>query len=128
MTPLMEPILFQTIDWKTIPVTEHAGEKGIARWKTIQNHNFRMRVIEYSTGYTADHWCAKGHIVFCLEGEMTSELSDGRVFTLSAGMSYQVSDNVSLHRSYSKNGVKLLIIDGGFLKYDRSTNRNPWRM
>jgi hypothetical protein len=125
---VMSPISFQTIDWSNMPVTEHAGQTGIARWKTIQNHTFRMRVIEYSAGYMADHWCAKGHIVFCLEGEMTSELSDGSLYTLSAGMSYLVSDNMSLHRSYSKNGVKLLIIDGGFLKYDKSAYHNPWRM
>ncbi len=124
----MEPIFFQTIDWNNIPATEHAGETGVARWKTIQNHHFRMRVIEYSKGYMADHWCTKGHIVFCLEGEMMSELSDGRVFTLKEGMSYQVSDKVSSHRSYSKDGVKLLIIDGGFLDYDKSIIRNPWRM
>lgn len=124
----MEPIFFQTIDWNNVPTTEHAGETGVARWKTIQNQQFRMRVIEYSKGYMADHWCTKGHIVFCLEGEMTSELSDGRVFTLKEGMSYQVSDKVSSHRSYSKDGVKLLIIDGGFLEYDNSINRNPWRM
>ena len=81
----MEPVFFQTIDWNSIPVTEHAGQTGIARWKTIQNHSFRIRVIEHSNGYIADHWCTEGNIVFCLEGEMTAELSDGRVFTLSAG-------------------------------------------
>jgi len=124
----MKPIFFQPIDWNNVEVTEHAGETGVARWKTIQYNSFRMRLIEYSKDYKADHWCAKGHIVFCLEGEMTSELSDGRVFTLSEGMSYQVSDNVSVHRSQSKNGVKLLIIDGGFLMYDQSVNRNPWKM
>lgn len=122
----MEPIFFKTIDWNSIPVTEHAGETGVAHWKTIQYDRFRMRVIEYSKDYKADHWCAKGHIVFCLEGEMTSELSDGRVFTLSEGMSYQVSDGVSMHRSHSKNGVKLLILDGGFLKNNKVVN--PWRM
>lgn len=124
----MQPIFFQTTDWNDVPVTEHAGETGVARWRTIQYSRFRMRVIEYSKGYLADHWCTKGHIVFCLEGEMVSELSDGRVFTLSQGMSYQVSDEVSTHRSYSEHGVKLLIIDGGFLEYDKSINRNPWRM
>jgi len=124
----MQPIFFQTIDWNNLPVTEHAGETGVARWRTIQYDRFRMRMIEYSKGYAADHWCTKGHIVYCLEGEMISELADGSVYTLSEGMSYQVSDCVSTHRSYSKNGVKLLIIDGGFLEYDRSINRNPWRM
>jgi len=128
MKLFMEPILFKTIDWNSIPVTEHAGETGVARWKTIQCDRFRMRVIEYSKDYKANHWCSKGHLVFCLEGEMTSELSDGRVFTLSEGMSYQVSDGVSAHRSSSKGGVKLLILDGGFLTHDKSVNRNPWRM
>ena len=124
----MEPIFFQTIDWNNVPVTEHAGVTGVARWKTIQYDSFRMRLVEYSKGYTADHWCAKGHIVFCLEGEMTSELSDGRTFTLSRGMSYQVSDDVSTHRSSTKKGVKLLILDGRFLKTNKTVNHNPWRM
>jgi quercetin dioxygenase-like cupin family protein len=124
----MEPVFFEAIDWNNIPATEHSGHTGVARWKIIQNQRFRMRVVEYSKGYTANHWCARGHIVFCLEGEMISELSDGRVLRLSEGMSYQVSDGLSSHRSHSKNGVKLLIIDGSFLKGDKSTHRNPWRM
>lgn len=122
----MEPIFFNTIDWENIPAIEHAGETGVAHWKTIQHPHFRMRVVEYSKDYKADHWCRKGHLVFCLEGEMTSELSDGRVFTISEGMSYQVSDNVSVHRSHSRNGVRLLIIDGGFLNNKKIAN--PWRM
>ena len=124
----MTAINFQTIDWRTIPKTEHIGETGTSFWQTLQLGGLRIRMVEYSAGYMADHWCAKGHIVFCLEGEMTSELSDGSLYTLSAGMSYLVSDNMSLHRSYSKNGVRLLIIDGGFLKYDKSAHHNPWRM
>ncbi len=124
----MEPVFFETIDWNRILATEHAGQIGVARWKIIENQRFRMRLIEYSKGYMANHWCAKGHIVFCLEGEMISELSDGHVLTLSEGMSYMVSDGLSSHRSHSKNGVKLLIIDGEFLKGAQSTNRNPWRM
>jgi quercetin dioxygenase-like cupin family protein len=124
----MEPIFFQTIDWTTIPVTEYSGETGIARWQTVQHENFRMRIVEYSKGYRADHWCAKGHIVFCLDGELVSELSDGRIFTLKAGMSYQVSDDVSRHRSSSKEGVRLLIVDGTFLKNNRPVISNPWKM
>jgi len=87
-----------------------------------------MRLIEYSKDYKADHWCVKGHIVYCLEGEMTSELSDGRIFKLSKGMSYHVSDGVSKHKSQTENGVKLLILDGGFLGKEKSILRNPWRM
>lgn len=124
----MEPLFFQTIDWNNVPVTEHAGLTGTARWKTIQYDSFRMRLVEYSKGYVADHWCAKGHIVFCLQGEMTSELSDGRTFILSQGMSYQVSDDASSHRSSTKDGVRLLILDGRFLKSNKTVNHNPWRM
>jgi len=124
----MEPLFFQTIDWNNVPVTEHAGLTGTARWKTIQYDSFRMRLVEYSKEYVADHWCAKGHIVFCLQGEMTSELSDGRTFILSQGMSYQVSDDMSSHRSSTKDGVRLLILDGRFLKSNKTVNHNPWRM
>jgi mannose-6-phosphate isomerase class I len=109
-------IPFQTIDWTLIPKTEYKGESGTAFWQTIQFHGFRMRIVEYSKGYLADHWCQKGHIVYCLEGEFTSELQDGKEFILKKGMSYVVSDYLSSHRSISKNGVKLMIIDGDFLK------------
>jgi len=34
---------------------------------------------------------------------------------LTKGMSYIVSDDMSSHRSITKKGVKLLIIDGDFL-------------
>jgi len=113
---MMNAILFQTTDWGAIPETRHSGECGMASWRTLQYEGIRIRLVEYSKGYKADHWCATGHIVYCIEGEMISELSDGRTFTISKGMSYQVSDNVSQHRSYSKEGVKLLIVDGNFLK------------
>ena len=127
MTVATAPILFQTTDWNSIPVTNHAGETGTAQWKTIQYGELRIRVVEYSQNYKADHWCMVGHILYCLEGEMTTELSDGRVYHLRPGMSYQVSDGVSAHRSYSEKGVRALIIDGGFLKTQK-TNHNPWKM
>lgn len=109
-------IEFQTIDWNSIPQTEHAGETGTAFWKTLQWEGLRMRMVEYSEGYMADHWCTKGHIVHCIEGEFTSELQNGTSFKLTAGMSYIVSDELSSHRSITATGVKLLIIDGDFLK------------
>ncbi|WP_333821022.1 DHCW motif cupin fold protein [Ohtaekwangia sp.] len=126
----MQSILFQTTDWAAVPVTEHRGEQGTARWRTRQFDGLRIRLVEYSAGYKADHWCKAGHIVYCIEGEMISELADGRTFTLSSGMTYQVSDNVSMHRSYSEKGVKLLIIDGDFLNTKKETERilNPWRI
>lgn len=109
-------IPFQTIDWKSIPRTEHKGETGIAYWQTIQFERLRIRYVEYSKNYKADHWCEKGHIVYCLKGEVINELQNGTKSTLTQGMSYIVSDNLSSHRSITKNGVHLLIIDGDFLK------------
>jgi hypothetical protein len=108
-------IPFQTIDWESVPKTEHIGEKGAAFWQTIQFPGLRIRIVEYSKGYLADHWCQKGHIVHCLEGEFVSELQDGKEFKLTKGSTYVVSDGLSSHRSYTKDGVKVLIIDGDFL-------------
>ena len=109
-------IPFQIIDWPKIPKIAHAGEESTAFWQTAQFNGLRIRIVEYAPGYVADHWCKKGHIVHCLEGEFTSELSGGETFTLSKNMTYVVSDDLSSHRSISKTGVKLLIIDGDFLK------------
>ena len=112
----MSEFPFQTIDWNSITPTEHPGETGLAIWKTVQLDGLRLRIVEYSAGYLADHWCQKGHIVHCLEGEFTSELATGENFLLSSGMTYVVSDELSSHRSHSDKGVRLLIIDGDFLK------------
>jgi hypothetical protein len=109
-------ISFQTIDWSAIEKTIHPGETGTAWWQTLQLPGLRIRIVEYSPGYLADHWCQKGHVVHCLEGAFVSELANGENFELSAGMSYVVSDELSSHRSVSEVGVKLLIIDGDFLK------------
>lgn len=112
-------IPFQTIDWSTIPRTEHNGETGIAYWQTVQFPGLRIRLVEYSKNYLADHWCEKGHIVYCLEGTVINELKSGTQSILNKGDSYVVSDELSSHRSKTKDGVKLLIIDGDFLKLDK---------
>jgi hypothetical protein len=109
-------IPFQTINWDLVPKTEHVGETGVAHWQTHQLPGLRIRIVEYSSGYLADHWCKKGHIVHCLEGEFVSELQTGEKLTLTKGMTYVVSDDLSSHRSSTIKGVKLLIIDGDFLK------------
>jgi hypothetical protein len=109
-------IPFQTIDWTKIPRTEYNGESGTAYWQTVQFEGLRIRIVEYSKGYLADHWCKKGHIVHCLEGEFVSELQDGNRFILTKGSTYVVTDGLSSHRSYTKDGVKVLIIDGDFLQ------------
>ena len=109
-------IPFQTIDWSKVPKTTHNGETGVAYWQTVQFQGLRIRIVEYSAGYIADHWCQKGHIIYCLEGEVVNELKDGTRSILTPGISYVVSDDLSSHRSASEKGVKLLIIDGDFLK------------
>lgn len=110
-----ENIPFQTLDWKNVPRTEHKGETGMAYWQTKQFEGLRIRHVEYSENYKADHWCEKGHIVHCLQGEVINELKDGTFSVLRQGMSYIVSDDLSSHRSITEKGVKLLIIDGHFL-------------
>jgi quercetin dioxygenase-like cupin family protein len=108
----LPPSSFTTTDWSTIPVTEHYGETGVAYWRTINMADIRIRLVEYTPGYLADHWCDRGHILYVLEGELVSELQDGRTFSLSAGMSYQVSDNGDpSHRSSTMTGAKLFIVD-----------------
>ncbi|GGP17883.1 DHCW motif cupin fold protein [Silvimonas iriomotensis] len=104
-------IPFGTTDWSAIAPTEHAGERGKALWRTQHFGDIRVRMVEYTPGYLADHWCVKGHILLCLEGELHTELDDGRVFTLKPGVSYQVADNAEPHRSYTDVGAKLFIVD-----------------
>jgi quercetin dioxygenase-like cupin family protein len=107
----MEHIAFGTTDWSTVSPTTHPGETGTARWRTREYGGIRVRMVEYSPGYLADHWCSKGHILLVLEGSLETELADGRTFVLSAGMSYQVADNAEPHRSRTREGAKLFIVD-----------------
>ena len=104
-------IPFVTTDWSTVEAIEHAGIGGTAYWRTREFGGMRVRMVEYTAGYLADHWCSKGHVVLVLEGEFESELADGRKFVLTPGMSYQVADNFEPHRSYTRTGVKLFIVD-----------------
>ena len=107
----MSFIPFGTTDWSKIERTEHKGECGLAYWRTQVFSDVRVRMVEYTPGYLADHWCQKGHILLCIDGELHTELADGRVFTLNPGMSYQVADNAEPHRSYTDVGAKLFIVD-----------------
>ena len=107
----LNDIPFGTTDWSTIEPTEHPGETGMALWRTCQFGSTRVRMVDYSPGYLADHWCLKGHILLCLRGQLDTELSDGRTYTLNAGMSYQVADNAEAHRSSTANGARLFIVD-----------------
>ena len=107
----MDNIPFGDTDWSKVETTEHAGETGIAYWRTRNFGPIRVRMLEYSPGYLADHWCEKCHILFCLEGELHTELEDGRTFVLTPGMSYQVADNAEPHRSSTTAGAKLFVVD-----------------
>jgi len=104
-------IPFCTTDWAGVETTEHKGENGTSLWHTRQFGDIRVRMVEYSAGYLADHWCSKGHILLCVDGELDTELKDGRKFTLKPGMSYQVADNDAPHRSSSAVGARLFIVD-----------------
>ena len=107
----MAEIPFGTTDWDNVPPTEHAGETGTAIWRTRQFGVLRVRMVEYSPDYLADHWCTKGHVLLCLAGELHTELEDGRRFVLRPGMSYQVADNAEAHRSSTSCGARLFIVD-----------------
>jgi hypothetical protein len=107
----MNDIPFATTDWSDIEHTEHGGESGLAYWRTCNFGDLRVRMVEYTPGYLADHWCEKGHILLCLEGELHTELEDGRTFVLTPGTSYQVADHAEPHRSSTSTGAKLFIVD-----------------
>ncbi|MFC0140789.1 DHCW motif cupin fold protein [Erwinia mallotivora] len=107
----MTDIPFGTTAWSALAVIEHPGKSGKAFWKMQNFGDVRVRMVEYSAGYRADHWCSKGHILLCVSGELHTELDDGRVFTLTAGMSYQVADNAEAHRSWTDSGAQLFIVD-----------------
>jgi len=108
---LLRDIPFETIDWTTVEPTEHKGDTGMAVWRTRRFGDVRVRIVVYTAGYSADHWCEKGHIVLCLEGEMHTRLRDGRTFVLKPGMSYQVADGAEAHRSSTPTGARLFVVD-----------------
>lgn len=107
----LRDIPFGTTDWAAVPETRHPGETGEAIWRTCQFGEVRVRMVEYSPGYLADHWCDKGHIILVLAGEMTTELKDGRAVSMKPGLSYQVGDGAMAHRSRTEQGAKLFIVD-----------------
>ena len=107
----LSDIPFQVVDWNSVERTMHSGTTGTAYWRTRQFGAVRVRMVEYTPGYLADHWCEKGHVLLCLQGELRTELEDGRVFTLGPGMSYQVADGAEAHRSMTEIGATLFIVD-----------------
>jgi quercetin dioxygenase-like cupin family protein len=104
-------IPFSITEWSQVEQSAHPGETGMAYWRTQHFGSIRVRMVEYTAGYVANHWCRKGHILLCLEGELTTELADGRTFRLAPGVSYQVADQAEPHRSSTRIGAKLFIVD-----------------
>jgi len=102
---------FGVTNWSEIEQTEHQGERGLAFWRTQYVGSIRVRMVEYTPGYISDHWCQKGHIVLCLDGELETELHNGRRFKLAPGMSYQFADDAEPHRSSTDVGARLFIVD-----------------
>ena len=107
----IEQVPFGITDWSKIAPTEHPGETGKAYWRTLEIGNIRVRMVEYTPSYLADHWCSRGHVLLVLEGELVTDLKDGRRFVLKAGTSYQVAENAEPHRSHTETGAKLFIVD-----------------
>lgn len=107
----IDALPFGVVDWKDVEPTRHAGERGGATWRTRQFGDVRLRMVEYTADYLADHWCTKGHFLLCLEGELETELADGRRFTLTPGQMYHVADGGEPHRSATRTGAKLYVVD-----------------
>ena len=107
----LEGMFFQTTDWSAVDPTKHPGEAGDATWRTKEAGNVRARMVDYSPGYVADHWCERGHVVLVLEGELVTQLRDGREVVLGPGQSYVVAEGDGAHRSRSPRGAKLFIVD-----------------
>ena len=108
---IIENVPFCLTDWNTVSPVVHPGTTGEARWRTFEMGNIRVRMVEYTPGYMADHWCSRGHVLLVFEGELMTELDDGRVFKLVPGVSYQVAENMNPHRSYTQTGAKLFVVD-----------------
>lgn len=108
---MIHGVPFSVTDWSAVPRIDHPGETGVASWRTFEQGNVRVRIVEYSPGYLADHWCSRGHVLYVLAGELVTELQDGRRFTLRPGQSYQVADGEEPHRSRTAGGATLFVVD-----------------
>lgn len=107
----LSPFPFSITDFNSIEPEIKTGITGSAEWRVMMRDDIRIRLVKYSPGYFADHWCSKGHIIYCVEGEMITELQDGRKFNLAKGQVYTVGDNSDAHRSYTESGCTLFIVD-----------------
>jgi len=102
----------QVTDWTQLPAIEVPGTSGVAKARTQDIGEAQLRLIEYSQGYLADHWCAKGHVIYVVSGTLAIEHQDGRAAcALSAGMSWCVADEARAHRVRSDDGATIFVLD-----------------
>ncbi len=107
----IEQVPFTVIEWERVPVTEVPGKSGTAQMRTVIDDTLCVRMVDFTPGYTADHWCAKGHIAFVIAGSLKVVVADGRSFDLGAGSSFHVGDQAGRHRVSSDTGAKVYIVD-----------------
>jgi len=105
-------IPFTLVNWNDVPPNVHQGETGHALWRDVEFGELHVHMAEYSPGYKAADWCSTGHVLLVLKGTLITELKDGRVFTLNAGTSYQVSsEETNPHKSRTDSGATLFVVD-----------------
>jgi quercetin dioxygenase-like cupin family protein len=107
----MEALPFTNIVWTDLSVTQSNGESGTAASREVTVGDMRIRLVEFSPGYKADHWCSKGHVVFVLEGELSTTLEDGRTFETRPGNLFVIGDDRDTHRAHTSSGAKVFIVD-----------------
>jgi hypothetical protein len=108
----LENLAIGAVDWRRLPAVAHAGETGTATARTHDLGGVQLRVVQYGAGYRADHWCAKGHVVHVLAGDLVIEHDDGRRFALSAGMTWHAPDDTGPpHRVLCEHGATVFIVD-----------------
>jgi len=108
----IEHVPYNSINWSNINPVEHKGESGTSFWQTVETGNIRVRIVEYSKGFVADHFCERGHVGLVLEGELQIKLKDRKTFQLKLGMSFLLADDkTNPHTVISDNGAKIFIID-----------------
>ena len=106
----IDDLPFSPIDWSTIDPVEQPGASGTSLWRTVELGDIRVRMGEFSPGYSAPDWCTRGHVVLILEGELETELQDGRRVVQGPGMGLHIGDGHS-HRSSTRTGARVFIVD-----------------
>jgi hypothetical protein len=108
----LENVGLGAVDWSQVPAVVQAGETGAATARTRALGDIQVRLVEYGPGYRADHWCAKGHIVHVVAGDLVIEHRDGIRFALRPGMSWHAPDDAGPpHRVLCDRGATVFIVD-----------------